>query len=156
MVDVAVQTAPASPLALKLMTHEVELLQTADEAEAYRRELALAFELLHLKNASLLHRVEYRKMAKWQPVASAPITPVQVGEDVGPLCKDGSLDMRCGKNFGLHKRTRMWQVQVPPLPAFTPWACKVDGDPDSRVRTNKVHQAKWAAAKTSCGPQQRS
>ena len=63
--------------------------------------------------------------------------------------------MRCPKNFGLHKKTRMWQVRVPELPAFTPWACKKDGEPDCRVRTNRHYLAKWTAAVTSCGHQQK-
>ena len=107
-VDVAVQTDAKPSSAIKLMMHEVLTLRTADDAEAYRNQLAVAFELLNLKNASLVHRVEYRKMAKWKPVTAAPITSINVGEDHGCLCQDGSLDMRCPKNFGLHKRTRMW------------------------------------------------
>ena len=49
------------------------------------------------------------------------------------------------------------------LARFTGWylnwvneELEVGGEADCRVRTNKVHQAKWAAAKTSCGPEQRS
>ena len=85
-VDAAVQTDAKPSSAIKLMMHEVVRLRTADEAEAYRRELAVAFELLNLKNASLVHRVEYRKMAKWQPVSAAPITSINMGEDHGCLC----------------------------------------------------------------------
>ena len=106
--DAAVQTDSKPSSAIKLMMHEMMTLRTADEAEAYRRQLAMAFELLNLKNASLVHRVEYRKMAKWKPVTAAAITSINMGEDHGCLCQDGSLDMRCPKNFGLHKRTRMW------------------------------------------------
>ena len=64
-VDVAIQTDAKPSSAIKLMMYEVVNLKTADEAEAYRGKLAIAFELLNLKNASLVHRVEYRKMAKW-------------------------------------------------------------------------------------------
>ena len=63
--DVAIQTDAKPSSAIKLMKHEVVNLHTVEDAEAYRDQLAIAFELLNLKNASLVHMVEYRKMAKW-------------------------------------------------------------------------------------------
>ena len=108
MVDVAVQTEAKPSSAIKLMMFEVWKLRTADEAEAYRKQLAIAFEQLNLMNASLVHRVEFRKIAKWQPVRGIAAPPLRLEEDFGCTCRDGTLDMRCPKNFGLHKVSRKW------------------------------------------------
>ena len=68
-------------------------------------------------------------------------------------CADGTLRMTCPNNYGLHKRTGKWQVQVPALPAFTPEACTKDGKPDCRVKSNPNYLAEWTAGVAKCGRQ---
>ena len=75
--DAATQTEARPVKALLLMKYEIHNLPTPDKAEAYRQQLAIAVELLHIKYASLVHRVEFRKMAKWKPVQGS-------GSQLGP------------------------------------------------------------------------
>ena len=44
---------------------EVEEIETVERCEAYWKQLNRAFALLNFKNASLVHNVPLRKMAKW-------------------------------------------------------------------------------------------